>query len=672
MNWLPSAAALILLVFGMTFATGWAFFLLPASRERRYQGLVLGFGLSIVILTLVMQVLMLAHALSLWLVALICGVIGIAGWVLWVVKGDRAKAAHAEDDSAGARALRIAALAAVGVTLAVLTVRCMFYPFTSWDCLCQYYGVAKHLFAEPVITPTLSAGRPGRPLLVPLTYLYAFLCAGYVDQHLGKLVVALFSVMTVLATAELARIWFGRRAAYVSAFAVTFTPLFSAWADSGNVDIPLAFFLVGFVLCLSLTRQATGPKPAVLAGLMLTGALLTKEGAFAIFPFLAATVILVRLGVLGGPRRWPSLPASVWMFGPPLLLAMPWYLRNYLYLGHWLSTSGGEVEDVMAAETRKLWVFVDYHATSYGRLLAAYVMALAAATVAIVPAARRRVVMSWPALAATLGLLTLGSSIYRAIVHGGERPQWWAAFGIAAIVSVVRASRIRLRLSHVDRLEGVVLALIFVLLWYGVWMYRFFYEDRFLVTALPFFAALVGWLSTTLEFERRPHRLPDLALKYALVAVTLIWLAEPAFRVHSGGRTFVRHLRRRPALTDEDKLAWALGDSYAVVRYLQPRLAERDEPQVLSMDGRHIALLPNGSCKSTYPPLALPELAPYEWFVAFTTWAEDWYAHKPGGQAGLQLLAQLRSGQAGFQLMYENPSFQVFRRIHRSDREADR
>ena len=125
-----------------------------------------------------------------------------------------------------------------------------------------------------------------------------------------------FGLLTALALWALARRAFDRATAWLAVALFLGTPLVTGWARVANVDLPLACFL------------------------------------------LLAVLAVVRAGELSGAeaRRW-ALLAGVWcglalFCGPLLLIAAPWYLKNWLLLGNplWPLFVGGQGFDRLAVD----------------------------------------------------------------------------------------------------------------------------------------------------------------------------------------------------------------------------------------------------------------------------------------------------------------------------------
>ena len=171
-----------------------------------------------------------------------------------------------------------------------------------------------------------------------------------------------FGGLTALALWGLARRAYDRSTAWLAVAIFIGTPLVTVWARVANVDLPLACFLLLVTVAVvrggeSASTVATVATAAgesrrwlILAGLCGGLALGTKYQALFAVPILLALVALDALRARRGARE--ALARVGCFLGPLLLVAAPWYLKNWLLLDNplWPLFSGGRDFGPLAVE----------------------------------------------------------------------------------------------------------------------------------------------------------------------------------------------------------------------------------------------------------------------------------------------------------------------------------
>ena len=157
--------------------------------------------------------------------------------------------------------------------------------------------------------------------------------------------VALGGLLVVLVYLLGALIFPGRRALALAAAAFTaFLPMHLAMSASVNNDT-LAEVLLAAILLLSLRyvksiivdARLPGAGSALLLGLLLGLALITKVSAYVAVPIVFAALLIAWIE---GRRREPTFHVSRLTFhalliaAPALLIALPWYARNVTLYGN--------------------------------------------------------------------------------------------------------------------------------------------------------------------------------------------------------------------------------------------------------------------------------------------------------------------------------------------------
>ena len=160
------------------------------------------------------------------------------------------------------------------------------------------------------------------PILIPLTYTYAFQLAGWQHEYLARVFPALLSLGCIGAAFLLGDALRGRAAAYAGALVMALTPTFARWASAGYVDLPMAFFYAMMAVFMLRLWRAGRARDALLAGIMLGLAVWTKNAALIGVPLLALALLW---GVIS--RRY-GIDRALLALAACALVGAPWYLRN--------------------------------------------------------------------------------------------------------------------------------------------------------------------------------------------------------------------------------------------------------------------------------------------------------------------------------------------------------
>jgi hypothetical protein len=207
-----------------------------------------------------------------------------------------------------------------------------YYPFHEFDELARYAYQARLVYDARDIPAELW----GYPQLVQFSYAYAFIVFGGLVEWAALLTPSVMAAGAVGAVVALGRALIDKQAGLFGGLALLMTPIFAHWAASGYVDVPLSFMLAMAALALYRWRQHKTASRAAWAGLWLGLALWTKQSALL---QLGGAGLFVGLCLFeqGGWReraRWlATLRDGLLMLGVTLLIAGPWYTRNYALAG---------------------------------------------------------------------------------------------------------------------------------------------------------------------------------------------------------------------------------------------------------------------------------------------------------------------------------------------------
>lgn len=299
------------------------------ARAPQPAGLALTLCLTLALSASALTQLMLWQAalglsFDLWGITLPYLLLMLPGWALW-----RRTGAPLPRLARPQGALAWTALAVCALVGAAVLFNAVYWPFSRDDALSIYNHFGLWMYQHRTIAPLAGAATlyEAYPVLIPLTYTYAYLASGWPNEYLARLFPALLSLGCLPAAFALGRALDRPAAGWLAALLLALTPLFGAWASAGYVDLPMAFFhTLGAVFAWRLWRD-NAAADALLAGLMMGLAAWTKNaglvGMLALSLWLAWGWLRGRIGL-----RQVALALLA-----ALLLAAPWYVRSLLNAG---------------------------------------------------------------------------------------------------------------------------------------------------------------------------------------------------------------------------------------------------------------------------------------------------------------------------------------------------
>jgi hypothetical protein len=384
----------------------------------------------------------------------------------------------------------------------------------------------------------------GYPMFMPMAYAYVFFVTGQIAEQLARLIPALLSAAAATTTGALGARWYGTRGGWAAAFALIATPLYLRWSPDGYVDVASALY---FALCAyagDVWLEGRERKWAVIAGLMAGLALWTKQPGFFA---LACLGLVFAWGIV---RDWMSGrrgdAARAIADG---LLAL---LMAFLFGGWWYVRNA----------------YYDGWANAVPGPGNFYY-----------EQAQRGLAYAVPFIGFFRDFGEIGSMLYLAGLG-------WGVF----------------------RLKRTIWPMMWAAPYTLLWWRLFSYDPRFLLTVIPFYAAMFGGLAA--EVRWTPARLWRWALAAGIVAAASTSIVNAKL----GG---LRQWIVAPGATYEERLVRAKHDMYPTVEFIRDNISPT--ARIVSMDGRLQYYLIDRQMDVSYPA-RLADLYHYDYFVAGSWW----------------------------------------------------
>jgi hypothetical protein len=189
------------------------------------------------------------------------------------------------------------ALTLMAIICAGILFNSLYWPFSRDDALAIYHHYAAIMADSGALAPL--PGNPtlyeAYPILIPLTYSYTYLAAGWHNEFLARLVPALLSIACLGAIYHLGKAMHNATAGWLAALLLALTPNFVSWSSTGYVDLPMAYFYSLAAYFAWHLRGSQHWRDALLSGLMLGLAAWTKNAALVGLPLLLLWLLWIRL-----------------------------------------------------------------------------------------------------------------------------------------------------------------------------------------------------------------------------------------------------------------------------------------------------------------------------------------------------------------------------------------
>lgn len=477
----------------------------------------------------------------------------------------------------------------------------LYKPIFEWDTLARYAYWGNRMFTLKQIDSV----EVQYPLLIPITLAYSFLTSGGYNDYLAKIIPALFSIFSPLATYLLGKELFNKKAGLVSALFLAGTPLFIFWSTRVYIDIPQMFYTVLFLYSIYKYFDKGKVNYAGFAGLFLALALWSKQSAAISFVTILPFMLTIYLGNKYQlfNRKIPfSLKAISLLIIPSIVLVGYWYIRNIM-LGGRLVDEGYKLSSRTVYE---LFPFVK-HPDSFSYFLGSlYFIGFIFCFFKIFDAANKKNIKI-----KLVGILLLLLALINSAAHFilSKPPGLFSRyiiiiFAIIGIFELFNKSKMSAVFNWKMLLFFVFIVPYHLLVW---WNYN--YDTRFWIPLLPFWSVM-GASVVVYFIENYLRR----------VEVELIFLLLIAFLFMPVGYQLIGHeFFLYPAKSDYEKKSIYIGDGYQPFLQLKALTLPTDT-LVLAHDNRVAGLVPQlRYFRDT--PTALSEVKKYDYFLVsnFTT-----------------------------------------------------
>jgi 4-amino-4-deoxy-L-arabinose transferase-like glycosyltransferase len=212
----------------------------------------------------------------------------------------------------------------------------VFFPQTLWDTFTVYAYLGKEIYYQNKIP--LFFGSSGSvewsgnyPMLVPTLYAWFNFSLGEVNDFLSRTIFPIFGLATLASTYALSRKLYGSTAAIFSVYVLITTPIFFAHLAIGYIDIVLTFYTTLAFYFLQKAYEENNTVYAVLSGLLAGFAAWTKYQGLFLALIILAFWLLIRIRGERSNNTTSLFLKSLIAF---ILIASPWYLRNWILVGN--------------------------------------------------------------------------------------------------------------------------------------------------------------------------------------------------------------------------------------------------------------------------------------------------------------------------------------------------
>ena len=292
--------------------------------ERLLFSLVIGLGIvAYGVLALGLVGLLRWWSVGAWL--MVGAVVGARGWGKWIARLPELVSRVVR----GCRGLQVwqNALLFIGLSILALSVVQALAPPWSYDALMYHLEGPRRFLEAGRIAPDPDRYRLNYPFTIEMLYVVGLAFGSDVFARLIHLTLA---VMLVIGTFLLGRRYLGEVGGWLAGALLLGIPIFSIWSVIAYSDMGWALFELTAVYSLLLWSEQRARRWLVLSAVFAGFALGTKYLALGGVGVIGLWVLL--RSRRSGLRR--MLTDAVLFGGVALLVASPWYLKNWVGLGN--------------------------------------------------------------------------------------------------------------------------------------------------------------------------------------------------------------------------------------------------------------------------------------------------------------------------------------------------
>ncbi|NDJ86773.1 MAG: hypothetical protein GYB66_12875 [Chloroflexi bacterium] len=506
-----------------------------------------------------------------------------------------------------------------------------FWPFLRYDTLWTF-GYNPKIFMAAGEIPTSIAYYPQ---LVPLTFTFADLVWGTHNDHAARAAVPWFILSSAFAAYILGWRLYGRRMIGLATAAMwLLVPSILVWSSSGDLEhvVPIYFTLAAVFVVLAWRTEALDLWPvarryAIIAGLMLAGALWTKPTAGAFVIGLLLVLIVATLYAFWR-RDWHWWRHKVYVMIWVALVAVPiggmWYMRNILAGHPWTDLPPEYWHDLAQRSgmqlnwlwflaglatlgiTRETW---QRETEQYEHRLWTIGLAMggfAAISLAVLPTALSIPEEGWR-WETTWGLLNGFREPDRRLTI---RESLLLVPGTLMLIWSGRRVWMQQRVEH---RQALVLSWGLGLPFFLVYFWSFSYHYRLTLTVMPLIFAPIGALLVTLGWPLvMANRLRRLATAVIIAAISLI--APVAATYHTALNSF----NPTGVDTDREKYAYANPALMQLVDFLEDY--PKPSPRILIPGENRLSFFfPDWHIEDTKLPTSATHLRDFDLYVPYAS-----------------------------------------------------
>ena len=239
------------------------------------------------------------------------------------------------------------------------------FPQILWDTYTVYAYLGKQIYYQNEIP--LFFGSSGSvewsgnyPMLVPMLYAWFNFSLGTVNDFLSRTIFPVFGVATLVSVYAFSRKLHGSTAAVFSIYVLITMPIFFAHLAIGYIDVVLTFYFTLALYFLQKAYEKEDAVYAVLSGFLAGFAAWTKYQGLFLVPIILVFWLLIKISDKSHSNNITSIFLKV--FFAFVLIASPWYLRNWILLGNpvypnmFMIFGGRSLDSWLLSQNYEYWI----------------------------------------------------------------------------------------------------------------------------------------------------------------------------------------------------------------------------------------------------------------------------------------------------------------------------